>query len=152
MQSALIQLALVVLMVIGILAPRFGTPKAVGSRVRRSSAEYVTSLASLYRGAHATGPALEVIYRQFLRDVCARLALPPDVSLEELADVAARRGHVNAVQLKRLLGRCEYNLDRMQSAATDQRGMLVDRHSLSETELLDLVKHMDRFRKELGID
>jgi hypothetical protein len=120
-----------------VLSQRFGMPRASEQKARRNSGEYVASIASLYRGARATGPALEVIYRQFLRDVCARLALPPDISLEELADAAARRGQVNGVKLKRLLGRCEQSLDTM---------------SLSESELLELVRQMERFRDELGID
>ncbi|HEY3332612.1 MAG TPA: DUF4350 domain-containing protein [Capsulimonadaceae bacterium] len=136
-QGAFVQLAFATLVMILVLAPRFGTPKPPVDRSRRTSGEYVSSVASLYRGARATGPALEVIYRQFLRDVCARLSLPSDISLQDLADAAARRGHINGVQLKRLLGRCEHNLDS---------------GTLSEAELLELVKQMEKFRKELGID
>ena len=136
-QYAIIQGGLALIILLIVLGARFGAPKPIGGRIRRSSSEYVTSLAGLYRNAHATVPALDIIYRQFLRDLCGRLALPPDVSLDQLAEAASRRAHLNKANLQRLLGNCERALDQQ---------------SLTESELLLLVKYMERFRKELGID
>jgi hypothetical protein len=104
--------------------------------VARSSADYVGSLASLYRRAGASQTALETLYRQFLRDICGRLALPPDVDLERLAAVAARRGQIDKERLRRLLATCELRLDS---------------GKISEAELLDLTRQMESIRKEIGI-
>ncbi|MDR3709170.1 MAG: hypothetical protein P4L33_12785 [Capsulimonadaceae bacterium] len=136
-QSACLQLVLAVIVMVFVLAPRFGTARPAGPNERRNSGEYVASLAALYRGAHAAAPALDFIYRQFLRDLCTRLNVPTDLSLAALAEAAGRRGHVNEVELKKLLGRCERH---------------IETRSLTENELLDLVRQMERFRKELSID
>jgi hypothetical protein len=137
LQLASIQAVLALVVLLIVLALRFGSPVPVNAQSRRSSGEYVTSLAGLYRNARAAVPALEIIYRQFLRDLCWRLALPPDVSLEQLAEAASRRANLSKSNLRRLLGNCEKALDQQ---------------SLTESELLDLVRQMERFRKELGID
>ena len=87
-------------------------------------------------GPRASQTALETLYRQFLRDICGRLALPPDVALERLAEVAARRGQVDKDRLRRLLATCELRLDS---------------GKVSEAELLDLTRQMESIRKEIGI-
>jgi|SRR5579862_2088552 len=130
------QLALAMIVLAIALGARFGMPTPLGRTRPHTSGEYVTSLAGLYRSAGATTPALETIYRQFLRDLCSRLALPPDVSLQQLADAAARRGRLDRNALRSLLSLCERHLDQRQ---------------VTEGELLDLVRQMERFRKQLGI-
>ena len=136
LQLALIQVFLAGLCLMVLLGGRFGPPVPTGRDMARSSADYVASLASLYRRAEASGTALETLYRQFLRDICGRLALPPDVNLERLADVAARRGQVNKEQFRRLLATCE---------------MRLDAGKVTEAELLDLTRQMESIRKEIGI-
>ena len=136
LQLALIQLGLAVLALLALLAVRFGPPVPLGRGAARSSADYVGSLASLYRRAGASQTALETLYRQFLRDLCGRLALPPDVDLERLAAVAARRGQVDKERLRRLLATCELRLDT---------------GKVSEAELLDLTRQMESIRKDIGI-
>lgn len=136
LQLALIQVLLAGLCLMVLLGGRFGPPIPTGRDMARSSADYVASLASLYRRAEASGTALETLYRQFLRDVCGRLALPPDVNLERLAEVAARRGQVNKEQFRRLLATCE---------------MRLDAGKVTEAELLDLTRQMESIRKEIGI-
>ena len=136
LQLALIQLGLAMLALLTLLAVRFGPPVPMTRGAARTSAEYVTSLASLYRRAQASGTALGTLYRQFLRDVCGRLALPPDVNLERLAEVASQRGQTDKVGFRRLLATCEQRLDE---------------GKLSEQELLDLTQQMERIRKDMGI-
>lgn len=136
LQLALTQLLLAALCLIVLLGGRFGPPVLSGRDIARSSADYVASLASLYRRAEASGTALETLYRQFLRDVCGRLALPPDVNLERLAEVAARRGQVDKERFRRLLATCELRLDS---------------GKVTEAELLDLTRQMESIRKEIGI-
>ena len=136
LQLALIQVFLAALCLMVLLGGRFGPPIPSGRDLARSSADYVASLANLYRRAEASGTALETLYRQFLRDVCGRLALPPDVNLERLAEVAARRGQVNKEGFRRLLATCE---------------MRLDAGKVTEAELLDLTRQMESIRKEIGI-
>lgn len=136
LQLALIQAMLALIVLGAVVAVRFGTPIPLGRGLTRTSAEYVTSLAGLYQRAQASSTALETLYRQFLRDLAARLSLAPDVNLEHLADVAARRGGVDKAALRRLLATCERRLD-------DGK--------VTEPELLDLARQMERIRKDIGI-
>ena len=136
LQLALIQLALAGLLVAAVAAVRFGLPVPLGRGQTRTSTEYVASLAGLYQRAKASPAALETLYRQFLRDLSARLALTPDVSLEQLADVAAQGGAVRKDTLRRLLATCEQRLDS---------------GHITEPELLDLTRQMEAVRKDLGL-
>ncbi len=136
LQLALIQLCFAALALAVLLSVRFGPPVPLVRGAARSSADYVGSLASLYRRAGASQTALETLYRQFLRDICGRLALPPDVDLERLAAVAARRGQIDKERLRRLLATCELRLDS---------------GKVSESELLDLTQQMESIRKDIGI-
>ncbi len=135
-QLAFTQALLALLLVAGVVAVRFGQPVPLGRGQSRTSVEYVASLAGLYRRAKASPAALETIYRQFLRDLSARLALAPNVNLEQLSEVAARHGGVDKEALRRLLATCEQRLD---SGA------------VSEPELLDLTRQMEAVRKDLGL-
>jgi len=136
LQLAMIQLGLAAAALLVLLSGRFGPPVPLGRTAARSSSDYVQSLASLYRRAEAAPTALETLYRQFLRDVCGRLGLPPDVSLERLADVAARRGQVERAKMRGLLAACEQHLDT---------------GKVTEAALLDLTRQMDGIRKDIGI-
>lgn len=136
LQLGVAQLALAFVLLVIALALRFGTPIPLNARSGHVSGEYVESLAGLYRSAGATLPALETTYRQFLRDLCARFALPPDVSLSRLAEVAARRGRLDHDSLRQLLSSCERHLDQRR---------------VNESELLDLVRQMERFRRQLDL-
>ena len=136
LQLALIQGVLALVILGAVVAVRFGTPIPLGRGLTHTSAEYVTSLAGLYQRAQASSTALEILYRQFLRDLAARLALAPDVNLEHLADVAARRGGVEKDALRRLLATCEQRMD-------DGK--------VTEAELLDFARQMERIRKDIGI-
>ena len=136
LQLAVIQLALAATALLVMLSGRFGPPVPLGRPAARTSSDYVLSLASLYRRAEAAPTALETLYRQFLRDVCGRLGLPPDVSLERLAEVAARRGQVDRAKMRGLLAACEQHLDS---------------GKVTEAALLDLTRQMDGIRKDIGI-
>ncbi len=135
-QLAFTQGLLALLLVVGVVAVRFGRPIPLGRGQSRTSVEYVASLAGLYRRAKASPAALETIYRQFLRDLSARLALAPTVNLEQLSEVAARHGGVDKEALRCLLATCEQRLD---SGA------------VTEPELLDLTRQMEAVRKDLGL-
>lgn len=136
LQLALTQLLLAGMSLMILLGGRFGPPIPAARDTIRSSADYVASVASLYHRAEASGTALETLYRQFLRDICSRLALPPDINLERLAEVAARRGQVDKERFRRLLATCE---------------MRLDSGKVTEAELLDLTRQMESMRKEIGI-
>lgn len=135
-QLAFTQGLLALLLVAGVVAVRFGQPVPLARGQSRTSVEYVASLAGLYRRAKAAPAALETLYRQFLRDLSARLALAPTVSLEQLSEVAARHSGVDKEALRRLLATCEQRLD---------SGIV------SEPDLLDLTRQMEAVRKDLGL-
>jgi hypothetical protein len=135
-QLALVQLILAALVLVWAVAIRFGTPIPLLQGVKRNTAEYVESLAMLYWRAGASGTALETVYRQFLRDLTSKLALGSDASLEEVAELAARRGQINVGELRHVLAACEN---------------AIDTGRINEVELLDLVRRMDRIRKDTGI-
>jgi len=136
LQLTIIQLLLGMLVAFVVASGRFGTPVPLFRPGERTSAEYVTSLANLYWKAGASTTALEMIYKQFLRELTSRLGLSADVNLETLADVASRRGGVGVMEMRRLLTLCEQH---------------IDSGKVSEVELLDLVRRMDRIRKDIGI-
>jgi hypothetical protein len=100
----------------------------------RQSGEYISSLADLYRRADATVLALETIYKQFLRDICERLALPPDIGLEQLVDIAAQRGKIQTASLRQLITACEKALDSKKLSAAD---------------LLTLTQQMETVKRQL---
>ena len=135
-QLAAVQLLLAALVLVWAVGVRFGTPVPLNRGSVRNSAEYVRSLATLYWRAGASVTALETVYRQFLRDLTSRLALGSDASLEEVATLAARRGNINVEELRHVLAGCEN---------------AIDTGKVSEGELLDLVRRMDRIRKDTGI-
>ena len=136
LQLTVVQLLLGMLVAFIVASGRFGTPVPLFRPGDRTSAEYVTSLANLYWKAGASTTALEMIYKQFLRELTSRLGLSADVNLETLADVASRRGGVGVMEMRRLLTLCEQH---------------IDSGKVSEVELLDLVRRMDRIRKDIGI-
>lgn len=136
LQLAIVQIVLAILVAFAVVAVRFGTPVPLIRAGERNSAEYVTSLSNLYWKAGASTTALEMIYRQFLRETTSRLGLSADVNLEQLADAAGRRGGVSVMEMRRLLAHCE---------------QYIDSGRISEAELLDLVRRMDRIRKDIGI-
>ncbi len=135
-QFASLQLALFLIVALLVLSPRLGRVTPLEGADVRTSAEYVTSLAGLYQNAEATKTALETVYRQFLREFCQRFGVPPSVTLDTLADIAARRGRVNGADMRKVLIACERALESKQ---------------LSERDLIALVRALERFRKELGI-
>ena len=76
---ALVQVALAVILLMYSRARRFGRPKPVFREAHRSSMEYVTSLAGIYRTAQAADIALWNLYEQRLRSVRR-----PDENIREL--------------------------------------------------------------------
>ncbi len=134
LQSLTIQGILICFLALFLVMPRFGAIKELRRTEARSSGEYLTSLAGLYRRARATVPALDIIYRQFLRDICERLALPTDVQLERLAEVAAKHSNIDPNALKRLIVACETALDKKQLSAGD---------------LLALTRQMEQVKRQL---
>jgi hypothetical protein len=136
LQLATVQILLAILVAFAVAAVRFGSPIPLIRAGERTTAEYVTSLSSLYWKAGASTTALEMIYRQFLRELTSRLGLSADVSLEQVADAAARRGGASVMEMRRVLALCEQH---------------IDTGKISEAELLDLVRRMDRIRKDIGI-
>jgi hypothetical protein len=136
LQLALLQAGLAIVAVIIVLGTRFGNPISLTRGKVRHTGEYVTSLAALHRRAGATTIALETIYRNFLRDLCARLGISADTRLDILARTAAKRSNISESSLRNLLVLCEQRLDEGR---------------LPENELVELVRQMEKIRKDVGI-
>jgi hypothetical protein len=136
MQMATLQILLAMLVMLAALAPRFGRPLPANAGVQRTAGEYVASLASLYAGGKATTAALEPLYRQFLRDVCAYLGVASDITLDRLATIAAKGSGVTEAQVRNVLLRCEN---------------AIVRKSLTEAEMVYIVRDLEALRKELKI-
>jgi hypothetical protein len=136
-QYAAVQLLIAALIAALVLIPRLGRSEPLADRQARTSAEYIASLAGLYRNAGASGAALEAIYRQFLREICQRFALPPDISLDRLAQTASHRGGVNLNNLRRCLIACERAIESPTRP--------------SDRDLVALVRAIEQFRKEMWI-
>ena len=136
MQMATVQLVLAMFVLFAAVAPRFGRPLPMNATTQRTSAEYVASLAALYAGGKATTAALEPIYRQFLRDTCISVGVPVDITLDRLAQIAARGKGVSESRMRNILARCE---------------RAVAQQHLSEPDMVDIVRELEQLRKELKI-
>lgn len=138
---ALLQIALVSILLCYTVGRRFGVPRPAPPPSRVSS-EYVASLADLYRRAGARDAALEGVYLSFWRDLCRAAGLPLDAPTADAANRAAALMDGKADDLrKRLLSVLERSED-----AISRGG-----NKLNDGELLRLTREMDGIRKELGL-
>jgi hypothetical protein len=136
-QRVLWQLA-VVAVLIGITAgTRFGLPLPVPVR-SRVSAEYVASLADLYRGARARGAALETLRQSFRRDLARQAGAASDTDDVTLARQAALALGADEARLKALL-------------AAVAEAVARDPQALRDDELLALAQRLSQERKDVGL-
>ena len=105
-------------------------------RTLRSSADYVGSMARLYRKAGAADIAFELIFKSFLRDLKKALELEPDTSLAKLPELASKALKINPQELGELLYRSE-------SVANGER--------ISEKEMLYYTRKIEDFRRTYHI-
>lgn len=134
-----VHLLLVTLLGVWAAAKRLGLPVPLPPRTR-TSAEYVASVADLYRRARRRDAALETLFEQFRRDLCRTAGVGAEVLDTALAKrVAQVQGLPQQEQaLKDLLSLCRQKLS-------------VSTKEFTEKDLLTLAQALERARKELGI-
>jgi len=138
-RRAAVHLLLVTLLAVWVAAKRFGLPVPLPPRAR-TSAEYVSSVADLYRRARRRDAALETLFEQFRRDLCRTAGVGPETLDTALAKrVAQVQGLPQQEQvLKDLLSLCRQKLN-------------ANTKDFTEKDLLTLAHALERARKELGI-
>jgi hypothetical protein len=127
---------------------RFGAPKLVELPSSRPSTEYISSMALLYHRAGAGEIALETIYRDFVRDLAAKVDAPPEADAGRLAEMAERRLGLSKTGLRELLARCEQAVggDGPGSSALPGAG-----RRLPEAEILRLARQIQDYRRKTGL-
>jgi hypothetical protein len=90
---------------------RFGPVRPERRPQRRSSLEFVHSMASLYRRARARKHVVDGTWRRFVRKARSRWGLAESLPTEQLAQTIARLGDVRAEDVSRILGATRRVLD-----------------------------------------
>ncbi|MBI3988985.1 MAG: DUF4350 domain-containing protein [candidate division NC10 bacterium] len=113
---------------------RLGRPIPLAEEERRSSLEYVDSMARIYQAAKAGGLALEALHQRLRTDLAKALQVPPSTDGAALAQRAAPLFKMDQGELFGVLSR---------SFTTARKG------ALSEGELLTLARGIQRVRRKL---
>jgi hypothetical protein len=115
------QLILIGLAIVWSRGTRFGRPLPLPHVDRRSSLEFVASMAELQQRAKAHDLALENIYLRVRRVLVRHAGLNQNSRRNEIAARVALRSRVNAKQLESLMRSCE---DTINGAPTNARDTL----------------------------
>ena len=133
----LAQGALIVLVVLWTRGRRFARPLPVAQVDRRSSLEFVASMAELQERARAYDLAIENIYSRLRRVLVRKASLSHNSPRSEIAArVAARSQKLNARELETLMRECEEVIN----------GTQVDTR-----KALELVRRLRRVERILGL-
>lgn len=116
---------------------RFGAVRELPiSDSLRPGYEYIDSVGRLYQRAGATNMTLDIVFKSFKSNLCAKLGITSDATARQIAD-RLKSGNETAAKTKDLIERCEkYNAG----------------HKLPEKELLDIAKEIRQLEKELGLE
>jgi hypothetical protein len=130
------QLLLIGLAIIWSRGRRFARPLPLPHVDRRSSLEFVASMAELQQRARAHDLALENIYGRVRRALVRHAGLNNNSSRSDIAARVASRSRVNRVELESLMRNCE---DTINGAPTNAK------------ESLKLVRRLRRVESALGL-
>ncbi|HSQ23468.1 MAG TPA: DUF4350 domain-containing protein [Pyrinomonadaceae bacterium] len=130
------QLALIGLAIVWSRGTRFARPLPLPRVDRRSSLEFVASMAELQQRAKAHDLALENIYARVRRVLVRHAGLNNNSPRAEIAARVAARSKINQQQLESLMRSCE---DTINGAPTSGR------------ETLQLVKRLRAIESQLGL-
>src|SRR2546421_907759 len=125
------QLTLIALAVVWSRGTRFGRPLPLAHVDRRSSLEFVASMAELQQRAKAHDLALENIYSRVRRVLVRHAGLTQNSPRAQIAARVASRSKLNEKQLESLMRSCE---DTINGASTTARETLRLVRSLREIE------------------
>ena len=130
------QVVLLVLLVLWTNARRFGRPLPLPYVDRRSSLEFVASMAELQERSRAFDLAIENIYPRTRRVLARYAGVDYNSSRSEIAARVAARSNVDAHQLETLMRQCE---DTINGEPTHWR------------QAIDLVKRLRAVERKLGL-
>lgn len=105
------QLVLVVLVILWTSARRFGRPLPLPQVDRRSSLEFVASMAELQQRARALDLAIENIYTRTRRVLTRYAGMDYHSSRVEIAERVAARSAINREQLEAVMRDCEETIN-----------------------------------------
>ena len=130
------QIGLIVLLILWSRGRRFGRPLPLSQVDRRSSLEFVASMAELQQRARAFDLAIENIYTRMRRVLARHAGVDYNSSRSEIASRIAARGTIDAHRLETLMRQCE---DVINGAPCSWR------------ESIDLVRRLREVERDLGL-
>jgi len=131
-----LQIALLVLLVLWTNARRFGRPLPLPQVDRRSSLEFVASMAELQERSCAYDLAIENIYMRTRRILVRYAGMDYKSSRSEIAARVASRSSLEAHKLETLMRQCEEAINGEQ---------------INWRQSIDLVRRLREVEKELGL-
>ncbi len=130
------QVGLVVLLVLWTKGNRFGRPLPLPQVDRRSSLEFVASMAELQQRARAFDLAIENIYTRTRRVLARHAGVDYNSSRSEIASRIAARGTIDANRLETLMRECED---------------VINGQPCTWRESIDLVRRLREVERDLGL-
>ncbi|HSL55819.1 MAG TPA: DUF4350 domain-containing protein [Pyrinomonadaceae bacterium] len=130
------QIGLLVLLALWSNGSRFGRPLPLSQVDRRSSLEFVASMAELQQRARAFDLAIENIYTRTRRVLARHAGLDYNSSRSEIASSIAARGTIDAHRLETLMRQCEE---------------VINGAPCSWREAIDLVRRLREVESEMGL-
>ncbi len=106
----LMQLFMAFILLVLAVSRRFGRPVYLSEGARQRS-EYLSSMSSLLRKAHAVKVVNTELERKFLQDVAGSLGLPVNADREAILEVCTRRRPDKASELRQLIFVSDDRLD-----------------------------------------
>lgn len=130
------QVVIVVLLILWTNARRFARPLPLAQVDRRSSLEFVASMAELQERARAFDLAIENVYTRTRRVLARYAGLSYNSSRSEIAERIAARSKVEAHQLETLMRQCEE---------------VINGQPINWRQAVDLVKRLREVERKLGL-
>lgn len=130
------QIVLVILLILWTNARRFGRPLPLPHVDRRSSLEFVASMAELQERSRAYDLAIENIYTRTRRVLARYAGMDYNSSRSEIATRVAERSNIDAQRLETLMRECE---EAINGAPINWR------------QSLDLVRRLREVERDLGL-
>jgi hypothetical protein len=130
------QIVLVILLILWTNARRFGRPLPLPHVDRRSSLEFVASMAELQERSQAFDLAIENIYTRTRRVLARYAGMDYNSSRSEIAKRIAERSNIDGQKLETLMRECEE---------------AINGAPISWRQSLDLVRRLREVEKDLGL-
>jgi hypothetical protein len=130
------QIVLLTLLVLWTNARRFGRPLPLAQVDRRSSLEFVASMAELQERSRAFDLAIENIYSRTRRVLARYAGVNYNSSRSEIAQRVAARSTIDAQQLETLMRQCEE---------------VINGQPINWRQAVDLVKRLRELERKLGL-